>query len=126
MPDGVPFERAGTRSVAQQIAIGLRPGAEAGVKVGRRVGHGQYAHVCGKLSVQAAAQDFGVVRAGHRCARDLSERVDAGVGAAGAVHGDRTTLESREHRLEQSLDRVASRLPLPTDEARAVIRNGEF
>ena len=59
---------------------------------------------------------------GERQARDLPERVHAGVGASGAGDRDRRVLSSsRERVFEQALDRGAGRLPLPADEARAVV-----
>ena len=59
-------------------------------------------------------------------ARDLAERVHAGIGPPGAVHGDRRALEPRERVLEQPLDRLALGLPLPADEPRAVVREGQL
>src|SRR5881392_1707536 len=52
-------------------------------------------------------------------ARDLTERVHAGVGASGAVRGDRATLEFRQRVLEQALNGLSLHLH-PTAQACAV------
>ena len=59
-------------------------------------------------------------------ARHLTERVDAGIGASCAVHGDRRAFEPGERVLEQALHGVAFGLPLPADETRAVVGEREF
>ena len=61
------------------------------------------------------------VRAG-----DLAVGVNAGVGASGAMNRDRRPFELRQRLLEQPLYRFAFGLPLPADESRAVVREGEF
>jgi hypothetical protein len=48
------------------------------------------------------------------------------VGTTGAVHRDRSAFEARERVLEQTLNRVAFGLPLPADEACAVVCEREF
>ena len=49
------------------------------------------------------------------------ERMDAGVGAAGAGDRDRTAFERRKRLFEQRLHRGARRLTLPSDEPGAVV-----
>ena len=58
--------------------------------------------------------------------RDLRERVDARVGAAGAVDDDRSAFNRNECIFEQTLNRDARVLPLPADERRAVVLNRDF
>src|SRR5262249_44115450 len=53
--------------------------------------------------------------------RDLTERVDAGVGAARADHGHIAIVERARRVFEQTLNRRAGRLPLPADEVGAVV-----
>ena len=50
----------------------------------------------------------------------------AGVGAAGAVKGDRGPFERRERILDQSLNRNALSLRLPADEVGAVVLDREL
>ena len=76
--------------------------------------------------MSARVSVVGIVRARDLHAGHLTERVDAGVGAPGAVHGDRRAFEARERILEQALDGVAFGLPLPADEARAVVGEREL
>ena len=52
---------------------------------------------------------------------DLTERVDTGVGATGALDGDWLTFERCERPLEQRLNRIARGLTLPADEPAAVV-----
>ena len=59
--------------------------------------------------------------AGEGDARDLAECVNTGVGSSGAMHRDRPTLESRQRRFQKALHRLTVGLPLPADEAGAVV-----
>ena len=97
------------------------------MEIGGRLGDVEHADVLGQLRVQRARQPSSArMREGDRGARDLAERVNAGIGAAGAMNRDRRPLESRERVFEQPLDRFAFGLTLPADEPRAVVREGEF
>jgi hypothetical protein len=62
----------------------------------------------------------------HLDAGHLATRVYAGIGAAGAVHGDRGTFESRERLLQEPLNGIAFGLALPADEPRAVVGDGQL
>ena len=56
--------------------------------------------------------------------RDLAQRMDAGVGAAGALHGRALAAEGEYGVFERGLDRRAVGLALPADErARRHIRS---
>ena len=56
--------------------------------------------------------------------RDLAERVDAGVGAAGAVDGDRFLGDLADGVVEGALDRWQAGLELPAVEVGAVVGDG--
>src|ERR1700744_5065710 len=57
---------------------------------------------------------------------DLTERMDAGIGAPGAGDDDALAGKGLDGIGENPLDGCATVLRLPTDERRAVIFNGEF
>ena len=57
---------------------------------------------------------------------DLPGRMDPGVGAAGAVGGDRRAAQGEHRGLERALDRGPVGLSLPADEGRAVIFERQF
>ncbi len=63
---------------------------------------------------------------GQANAGDLAERMDAGIGPAGAVHRDRRPFKARERVFQQALDGYALSLPLPADETRAVVTDREL
>src|SRR5437660_12082115 len=79
-----------------------------------------------KTHVHRAHQRVGRDRAFEREARDLAERVNAGVGSAGAHDGDVALVELAQRLLEQTLNGDARRLTLPADEVGAVVRNRDF
>ena len=58
--------------------------------------------------------------------RDLAPRMDAGVGAAGALHVDALAAEGEHGVLERRLDRRAGVLALPADERPAVVLDGDL
>ena len=53
--------------------------------------------------------------------RRLAQRMNAGIGAAGAMHDDRLAAEALDRLFEDLLHREPVRLALPADEAGAVI-----
>ena len=53
-------------------------------------------------------------------------RMHAGIGASGARDRDRRAIELRAGVLEQPLDRHAAGLPLPADQAGAVVGDGQL
>ena len=57
---------------------------------------------------------------------DLAKSVNAGIRAPRAMNSDRRAFELRQRLFEQSLYRFAFSLPLPADEACAVVCEGEF
>ena len=66
------------------------------------------------------------MREGDVRARDLTERVNAGIRAPGSMNSDRRAFELRQRLFEQPLYRIPFSLPLPADESRAVVREGYF
>ena len=120
------LEGVGNDSVANLITICFRPGAEAGVKIRRHFFDRAHAHVLRKLRVEGTHEGRGVVITSEMNTRDLTERVDTGVGTSCAVDGDGRALESGERILEETLHGIAFGLPLPADETRTVVREGEF
>ena len=57
---------------------------------------------------------------------DLAQRMDAGVGAPGALDHDGFAGEGGDRLLDRLLDGAAVLLPLPADEGAAVIFDGEL
>ena len=80
----------------------------------------------GSCALSARVSVVDIVRECDLRARHLTERVDARIGTACAVHSDRRAFEACERILEQALHGVAFGLPLPADESRAVVREREF
>ena len=62
---------------------------------------------------QTSARDIGM--------GDLSERVDAGIGPAGAMHHDALSAELRERAFEMILDGISASLTLPSAKGAAII-----
>src|SRR4029077_14955699 len=90
----LPHERARERIAdaagAYLVAIGLRPRAEARVEISRRIGDVEHANVLREPRVERTDHGLDRMREAHTGAGDLPKRVDAGIGASGAVRGDRT------------------------------------
>ena len=88
-------QRRARRAVQDQVAVGARQGAVAGVEVLRHGMRPGKAHIGGQLAVGAqhpaarGAGGFGVE------VRHLALRVDAGVGASGAHQRDRGSGNAR-------------------------------
>ena len=59
-------------------------------------------------------------------ARHLPKRVDTGIRTPRPVNRDRPALEQRQHRLQGALHRLTFSLPLPADEAGAVVGEGQL
>ena len=83
-------------------------------------------HVLWQARVEAARYGVDGMRGRHADAGDLAERMDAGIGPAGAVHRDRHPFKARERVFYQPLDGYALRLPLPADETRSVVTDCEL
>ncbi len=65
-------------------------------------------------------------RRGHVGVSDLGQRVDAGIGAAAALHADLFMDGFGEGRLEMILHRVLRRLALPAAEGPAIVGDEEL
>ena len=57
---------------------------------------------------------------------NLAQRMNAGIGAAGAMHGCGRAVDLRHRGLKHALHRMARRLELPADEGFAVIFDDEL
>ena len=126
VPDVARQEHRHQRRVHDPVLVGLGARAESGVKGLVHRFDRQHPHVDRQHRVQRPGQRRLGDVAGQRHARDLSERVHAGVGAPGAVHGHRSALDRRQRVLEHPLDRDAVRLALPADVVGAVVLEGEL
>ena len=96
------------------------------VKVRIHVGNRQHPYVGGEQRVECTLQGGHVVLETHNNAGNLTERMYACIGSSGAVHGHGRPLEPRQRFLEHPLDGLPLSLPLPPDEERAVIGDGDL
>ena len=79
-----------------------------------------------QMRVERVADGVGLALAGQIEMRDLAERVDAGVGAAGALHHDLLAGERLDRRHDRALHRRRIVLVLPAGERRAVVFDEDF
>ena len=79
-----------------------------------------------KMRVEPLAEPEGLPVALKVDMRDLAQRMHAGVGAPRAMGGRALAGHGEEGALQRLLDRKAVLLPLPADERRAVIFEGEL
>ena len=128
MPDEAVPERGEDVAGVNSVMVFFFDGAEAGVKTGRRhfafedANGGRHVAVEGALPFGGRHAVFlRRIEMSH-----LAERVDAGVGAAGAVEGIFCRPRSRGGGLERVLDGVAAGLGLPAEERAAVVGDGQF
>ncbi len=96
------------------------------MKASRRVLDRRDAYIGRQARIEAPVNGSHIVPGCDLRAGDLTEGVYAGIRPAGAMHRHRRTIEPRERLLEQSLDRFAVGLPLPPDEARAVVGDSKL
>ena len=85
---------------------------------------GDDAHGRGEQRVHATLNFVRIERGVRFEMRDLAERVNAGIGAAGAVDGDRFLGDLAEDVVEGALDGGQAGLELPAVEVRAVVGDG--
>ena len=123
-------ERVGRGAVQDRIAIRFGPGVQPCVEAFRRLPHICHGNVLGQVSVDI--MHYLLLRRVKRGFEigDLSDGVDACVGASGAVHLDILPGHAGEDRLQLSLDgavvllRSRSAELLPAEVARAVVLHG--
>ena len=96
------------------------------MKAGRGVRDIGDPYLRGQDRVQAARERGRLMAARELDARHLPERVNAGIGSAGAVHRDGGAFEASQRVLQQPLDRHAARLPLPPDKPRAAVADRQL
>ena len=119
VPDVAAHERRDERRVDDAVFVGLAGRAEPGVEPWRRI-----SSTLGDTSTGSTA-----FSAARRSRRDRQRetlatwprRMHAGVGAPGAVHGDRRALESASARLRAAPGSRRPWLPLPADVVGAVV-----
>ena len=126
MPGKGALERARHAGIPDAIPIGLgrrrKPRVEG---FGNALG-GHHPDRSRKTRIQRANQRLTLDRALERKTGDLAQRVHPGVGPSGAGDAHRALIELCQHLFEQALDRRARRLPLPADEVRAVVGEGDL
>src|SRR3984957_8075331 len=122
MPDPAALERG--RRPAVQDAVEIDPAAgrtprvkSLGYALGAQHRHRTRLH----MLVEGAADGFGVRFPRQVEMRDLRQRVDPGIGAAGAVDGDALAAEALGGGFQDFLHGKPVLLALPADQAGAVI-----
>ena len=112
--------------VPEVIAVGFADGVEAGVEGWGGGGGGHDADFRGQVDIEGAEPCGGVHAAGIGDVEvgDLANGVDAGVGAAAAVDGDRLGEDGGGGGFEDVLDGAAAGLGLPAAEGSAVVGDG--
>ncbi len=126
-PGAAALERERRAAVDDAIEIMARAGAAPGVETGlRRFGFDDRDGVRLKQRVEPLAEPERLPVALEVDMRDLAQRMDAGVGAPRAVGGRMLAGHGEKGALERLLDRKAVLLPLPADERRAVVFDGEL
>ena len=78
------------------------------------------------MGVERVAHGIGRPVAGEIDMGDLAERMDAGIGAPGALDRDRLAGEGGDRLLDRLLHRAAVLLALPADIGAAVIFDGQL
>ena len=122
VPDVLAEEGAGGLRLQNQVAIGLAPRREPGVKIGRHLFDRGDPHDRWKLRVDRPSQRRPVMRVEDAGAGHLRQRVNPGVGAAGTMHLSTSApsiCDSAD--FQQPLHRSAARLPLPPDELGPIV-----
>ena len=126
LPGLQPGERRAGGQVLDPVAVALAPRVAPGVE-GRLPDLGRaHRHVLGEERVHPLHVGGRGQRALHGEARDLPERVHAGVGAPGAGDPHRLLVEGRERPLQLGLDRRPVGLDLPPHVAGAVVGEDEL
>ena len=113
----------GRRDAAVGVAFAAR--VEARVEAVGRADDALDGDVVGQVGVERQQQALGREVARDRRVRALAQRVDAGIGAAGAFDVRLRTADRRERLLQDLLDRAEAGLPLPAVEGRAVVGDGQ-
>ena len=121
MPDVRALERTEHVGVPQTIAIGLASCAIPRVEGVRDEIGLQHADAVGKAGIQRSHEAWSVDRTPEGEAGDLAERVDARVSTSSAGHNDFAVIEPCQRLLQQTLNRHARGLPLPSNEGGAVV-----
>ena len=126
VPDVAPVEGVGYRPGGQPVAVHLPARVEAGVEPIRNLCGVQRPHGGRQPRVERPDQRGRRQRVGQAHAGNLTQRVHPRVGATGAVHGDRASLQRPQRRLDRRLNRRRAALPLPAGVVGAVVRQGEL
>ena len=126
VPGVAQFQGMRHLSGRQPVAVDLPACIETRVKPLGNFLDAQHADSRWQIGVERAQQRVRAYRVRQPHARDLAERMHAGVGTAGAVNGYGAPFEGLQRRLDQRLNRLRAGLPLPSGIAGAVVRQGQL
>lgn len=119
-----PLERRTHRRAEQSVLVGLGNRVEAGMKTGFGLDGIENPNRGRQQAVDGALQISHRDGIRNRESRDLRERVDAGIGAAGSGDMNRLSFHAADDLFEHALDRRETRLHLPSVEFGAVVSQG--
>ena len=116
-----PLERRTDRRAEQRVPVGLADGVESGMKAGLDFNGVQNPDRRRQQTVDGALQISHWDRVRNGKSRDLSQRVNAGIGASGSGDMNRFAFHGADDFFEHALDRRQARLHLPSVELSAVV-----
>ncbi len=121
MPDICAVKCGAFRAIANAVLVQFSTGAVAGVKLIGRYRSGSDGDVVGQCGIQAAGPLTRRPVARYAKAHHLTERMNAGVGAASADYRNPLLRELKHGRFDGFLDGWLIRLALPSRVAGAVV-----
>ena len=125
MPGPTDFERVQRIGVGDPVKIGFSFGREAGVKTRFLASDGEDSNPCREMKVEGFRESGRWMKGGDFAGGDLTEGVNAPIGATGSGNGDRTVKDFLQGFLEGELNGGIGVLALPTEEVFSAVGEKE-
>ena len=125
MPSSSDFERVKRVGVGDAVKIGFSLGRETGVKAWFFPADGEDSNPGREMKVESFGESRGRMQGGNFAGGDLTEGVNAPIGATGSGNGDRTVEDFEQGFLEGKLDGGIRILALPAEEVFSAVGEKE-